>query len=128
MVDPQVVNESDVEPEWRSDPVRGTFGFHTLTGGVRPAPGLSAGVAVMETEGWVGPHRHEQAETYYVLEGRGVLTVDQQDHELRPGSVAYIPGGSEHAVRNEGTGRLRVFYVFAAALFEDVDYRFADEP
>jgi quercetin dioxygenase-like cupin family protein len=126
MVEPQVVLESDVEAQSLEDPVRGSFRFRTLTGGSSPAPGLSAGVAVLEAGGWVGRHRHEPAETYYVLEGRGVLTVGQQDHQLRPGSVAYIPGNREHALRNEGAGRLRVFYVFAATRFEEVEYDFVD--
>jgi quercetin dioxygenase-like cupin family protein len=127
MAEPHVVLENDVEPQGWSDPVRGVFRFQTLTGDGIPTPGLSAGVAVLEAGGWVGRHRHEPAETYYVLEGRGVLTVDREDHQLRPGSVAYIPGDREHALRNDGAGRLRVFYVFAAARFEDVEYHFTDE-
>jgi mannose-6-phosphate isomerase-like protein (cupin superfamily) len=127
MAEPQVVMEGEVEPRSWSDPVRGTFSFSTLTGGERPAPGLSAGIAVMEPGGWIGLHRHEPAETYYVLEGRGVLTLDKQDLRLEPGSVVYIPGDREHAVRNDGEGRLRVFYVFSAARFDDVEYRFTDE-
>jgi quercetin dioxygenase-like cupin family protein len=127
MAEPQVVLESDVEPRSWADPVRGTVTFQTLTGDAQPTPGLSSGVAVLESGGWLGRHRHAPPETYYVLEGHGVLTVDQQEHRLGPGSVAYIPSDSEHSVRNDGPGRLRVFYVFAAARFDEVEYVFTDE-
>jgi quercetin dioxygenase-like cupin family protein len=127
MVEPQIVLESDVEPEHWSDPVRGTLSFRTLANGSTPAPGLTAGVAVMQAGGWLGRHRHDPAETYYVLEGEGVLTLDGEDHHLTPGAVVFIPGDSEHGVRHVGEGPLRVFYVLAAGSFEDVEYRFSEQ-
>lgn len=127
MPETHVVLETEVSPEVWSDAVRGILSFRTLTAGAATATGLCAGVAVLESGGWLGLHRHEPAETYYVLEGVGVLTIDGQQHALAPGAAAYIPGGAEHAVRNAGSGELRFFYVLAAGSFDDVVYDFVEE-
>ncbi len=36
-----------------------------------------------------------QEEVYYVISGRATLTIEDQPHELRPGSVAYVPSGTK---------------------------------
>jgi quercetin dioxygenase-like cupin family protein len=38
-------------------------------------------------------------EVYYVLSGNGTITLDGQTSGLRPGSVAVIPAGVEHALQ-----------------------------
>lgn len=48
------------------------------------------------------PHFHQGFdEVYYILSGIGVLTIDEQEHELRPGSVAVIPAETVHALRGK---------------------------
>ncbi len=37
-------------------------------------------------------------EVYYVLSGRGTLAIGDDEHELRPGSVAVIPRGLRHSL------------------------------
>jgi mannose-6-phosphate isomerase-like protein (cupin superfamily) len=70
------------------------------------------------------PHRHAQPEVYYVLSGIGVVTVDGNQHPVRPGTTLFIPGDSEHGVRNTGTEVLRLLYVFAVDSFDEVQYVF----
>ncbi|MGZ4481105.1 MAG: cupin domain-containing protein [Gaiellales bacterium] len=36
-----------------------------------------------------------QEEVYYVISGRATLTIDGQEHQLRAGSVAYVPSGTK---------------------------------
>jgi mannose-6-phosphate isomerase-like protein (cupin superfamily) len=122
--DAQVVSEDDVDLERWSDPVRGDVGFRTLFGGAVRTGDFTAGVTVLEVGGWLGHHRHEPAELYYVTSGEGTLSVDGREHEVRAGSAVYIPGGSEHAIRNTGGDLLRFFYVFAVGSFEEIEYRF----
>ncbi len=122
MPEPTVVHEADVAAEHWSDAVRGVLSFRTL--GVAQATGLSAGTAVIGPGGWLGLHRHAPAETYYVLEGEGLLTLEGQEHALTPGVVVHVPGGAEHGVRQLGSAELRFFYVFAAGSFDDVEYAF----
>ena len=125
MTGARVTHESDVDQERWSDPVRGDVGFRTFFG----APGtttrdLTAGVAELEPAGWLGHHRHAPSEVYYVIEGEGVLTIDGSEHPVTAGTAVYVPGDSEHGIRNTGAGVLRFFYAFAVGSFEDVEYRF----
>ena len=44
-------------------------------------------------------HLHEgYHEVYYVLAGTGTITLGQETHPLRPGSVAVIPAGVLHSL------------------------------
>jgi len=42
-----------------------------------------------------GPH--DEDEVYYVLEGRGRLRVDGEEHEVAPGKLLYVRATSEHS-------------------------------
>ena len=45
------------------------------------------------------PHVHTgYDEVYYLLSGTGTITLDQQTHPLRPGTVAVIPAGVPHSL------------------------------
>jgi quercetin dioxygenase-like cupin family protein len=122
-----VMQDSDVALDRWSDPVRGRVGFRTLLGGpaTRTAD-FTAGVTELEPDGWLGRHRHSPSEVYYVLEGEGTLTIDGATHVVSAGTTVYIPGDSEHGIRNTGTGRLRFFYAFGVGSFDQIEYRFSD--
>lgn len=125
----RTVRASDVEAEHWADPVRGEIAFRTLFSADRTSTGgLTAGVAELPPGGWLGSHRHPPAEIYHVLEGDGVVTLDGQERPVGAGTAVFIPGGSEHAVRNTGTTTLSIFYVLAVDAMGDVGYRFAAGP
>jgi len=45
-------------------------------------------------------HYHERTdEFYYVIDGHGTLTLDDEEVELHPGVVVYIPRGVRHRAR-----------------------------
>ena len=127
MVEPQVVDEADVEPERWSDPVRGEVGFRTLLGAAGDDGDFTAGVAHLEGGGWLGHHRHDPAELYFVLSGAGAVMIDGEEQAVVAGTAVCIPGGREHGIRNTGTAPLRFFYAFAVGSFDEVEYRFTAE-
>ena len=123
----RVVREDDVERATWSDPVRGEVGFRTLFGADVRTPDFTVGVTELEVGGWLGHHRHEPSEIYYVLSGEGTLSIDGKDHPVRTRTAAYIPSNSEHGIRNTGNEQLRFFYVFAVGSFEEIEYSFTAE-
>ena len=123
-----VIHALEVETETWSDTVRGDVSFRTVTGDRRSAPELTAGVSELAPGGWLGHHRHDPAELYYVIEGNGLLTLAGEEHPVAAGSVAYIPGNIGHGIRNTGTGALRFFFVFPVGSMADVEYRFSHDP
>jgi mannose-6-phosphate isomerase-like protein (cupin superfamily) len=124
MSDPLVVNESDADPVTWSDPVRGDVCFRTLFGGPATRTDFTAGVTSLDAGGWLGHHRHEPSEIYYVLGGVGLLTIDGEEHVVDAGTAVFVPSNSEHGIRNTGREPLRFFYVFAVGAFEAIEYDF----
>ena len=53
------------------------------------------------------PHTHGgQDKVYYVIEGRGVFKVGDEERELGPGEIALEPAGQNHGVFNRSQQRL----------------------
>jgi quercetin dioxygenase-like cupin family protein len=72
--------------------------------------------AVLEPAAWAHavdidgakPHFHKVAtELYYVLEGRGSVTVDGVEHEVWKGSLVHIPPGAVHSA----VGKMRILVI-----------------
>ena len=60
---------------------------------------------------FVQEHVHRiQEQIYYVIEGEGVLTLNEQKHLMRPHDYVYVPPGVHHSFTNSGLGGL-VFLV-----------------
>lgn len=55
-------------------------------------------------------HYLEQVEVYYILEGRGLMHIDDETAEVRPGDAVYIPARASQWIENPGESEL----VFAA--------------
>ena len=127
MSDALVLSESNVPSEAWSDGIRGEVAFRTIFGAQPTTPEFTAGVADLAPGGWLGHHRHEPAELYYVLSGEGTLTIEGEHYALGAGTAAYIPSNSQHGVRNTGAGHLRFFYAFGVGSFDQIEYRFAAE-
>lgn len=68
---------------------------------------------------YVGEHVHRvQEQVYYVLEGQGVLTLDDAPHLLHPHDYVYIPPGIRHSFTNTGLSGL-VFLVITTPVSDD---------
>lgn len=84
------------------------------------APGQfgSASMAITLVEGDPGSeqpmHGHPNAEQVYVIvAGNGVMRVDDEEQEVGPGTLVFIPPGAKHAIRN--VGRTPLTYVSATS-------------
>jgi mannose-6-phosphate isomerase-like protein (cupin superfamily) len=48
------------------------------------------------------PHRLTTSEVYYILEGRGVVYIDNEEAAVGPGQTVYIPPRAVQYIRNTG--------------------------
>jgi len=122
-----VVARADDRPrESWSNPERGNVSWFTLfSSGMTPTTAMIAGLMEVPPNGGVlKPHRHRQAEIYFVQEGTGSLTIDGVETTITAGAAAFIPGDAEHSVSNASATLLKIFYVFPTDSFDDVVYRF----
>jgi mannose-6-phosphate isomerase-like protein (cupin superfamily) len=124
---PFVIHEDSCEFEGWDDIAPSSLRWRTLISGDRtPTDSLTMGVAELEAGKSTSfrPHKHAQAEVYYILSGEGTVTISGTEHMVRPGTAVFVPGGAEHGVRNTGAHLLRLLYVFPAQSFADVKYEF----
>jgi mannose-6-phosphate isomerase-like protein (cupin superfamily) len=59
-------------------------------------PSLSMGLYALPAGG-VDPQKpHTEDEVYYIISGRGVIRVDQEDREVTAGSLVFVKAGVDH--------------------------------
>ena len=51
----------------------------------------------------IGYHEQKEDEIYYVLSGRGVMTLDGKEHEVGPGTAILTRPGSSHGLKQVGS-------------------------
>jgi len=95
---------------------------------VRLPPALFDGAAsVIETAHapGAGPplHRHREAETFRVLQGRYLMQRGTQQFEVGEGEVVHVPGGMPHAFVNIGDGEARQLVLISPGMQADVFFR-----
>ncbi len=72
---------------------------------------------------YVQEHVHKiQEQIYYVLEGEGILTLDEARHLMRPHDYVYVPPGVRHSFTNTGTAGL-VFLVITTPADDEEEMR-----
>jgi len=77
-------------------------------------PDLSAGLYVLE-QGALDPQSpHTEDELYYVVAGRGVVTVGDEARTVTAGSLVFVPASVPHRF-GEVVERLEILVVFGPA-------------
>lgn len=53
------------------------------------------------------PHRLKTSEVYYILEGKGIMHVDDESSKVYSGQAIYIPPNSTQYIENAGSSDLK---------------------
>lgn len=64
-------------------------------------------VIELEPGGNTPHHTHWFEHQNYVIEGKGSVTIGDDDHTIRAGDVIFVPGGVRHQYRNTGNTPLK---------------------
>jgi len=81
--------------------------------GAGGAKHLTTTLVEMEPGGVQRVHSHEPEQTYYVLDGSGVMTVGSEQRQVSAGDCVFFPSFSPHGLENTGGTVLR--YLSAAS-------------
>ena len=124
---PFVVHPDELPVERWNDQALDGVTWRTLVSSDRaPTDSMTVGVAEIEPSRdlRVSLHRHGPAETYVIVTGEGVVSIEGVDHRVRQGSTVFIPANAWHGVLNTSSDVMRLIYVFAVDSFADVIYEF----
>ncbi|MDE0020107.1 MAG: cupin domain-containing protein [Candidatus Poribacteria bacterium] len=57
------------------------------------------------------PHKHAEEEIIYVLDGRGIVQLDDERTEVEPNAAVFIPSWVFHGIESAGDGPLRYMVI-----------------
>jgi len=55
------------------------------------------------------PHEHDEEETFFIIQGAGVMSIDGEAEDVTAGDVIYLPRHSRHTLRNSSATDQLVF-------------------
>jgi mannose-6-phosphate isomerase-like protein (cupin superfamily) len=59
--------------------------------------------SALEPGAGIGYHEQKEDEVYYVLSGKGVMTLDDKPHDVGPGTAILTRPGSSHGLKQVGS-------------------------
>jgi mannose-6-phosphate isomerase-like protein (cupin superfamily) len=65
-------------------------------------------------------HKHEPEQCYYIIRGKGLMIIENEQEFVNPGDAIYIPSNKKHGIKNAGNEVLE--YLTANAPAFDLDY------
>lgn len=74
---------------------------------------ICQGFVVIYKNGGIPEHAHENIETYTILKGKGVMTVDGEKQNVKEGDYIFIPSGKKHALENTGEDDMHMMFVYS---------------
>ena len=67
---------------------------------------------VLKPGAGIGYHQQHEDEVYYVLSGRGVMTLDEKPYDVTPGTAILTRTGSSHGLKQIGAEDLVVIITY----------------
>ena len=104
------VIRKDGVPRYKRDNITSALLVSSLT---TDAKNLTVTIVEMEPEGIQRIHSHEQEQMYYILEGKGEITVGNETREVQKDDCIFFQSKSPHGLKNTGNTILR--YLSAAS-------------
>ena len=102
-----VANEKDVQAIVMESPEVKNAAMKTLISPKEGWDGYVMRVVELDEYGYSPKHTHDWPHVNFIIEGKGSLHIDGKDNPLEAGSYAYVPAGSLHQYKNEGSGKFR---------------------
>ncbi|MGE4544706.1 MAG: cupin domain-containing protein [Pedobacter sp.] len=80
-------------------------------------PALSLHRGRIEAGGEILPHTHEgQTETFYILGGEAICTINGVEHHFGAGCCVVAPSGVQHSLKNIGDEPVDLLAIFTPPL------------
>ena len=83
---------------------------------------LTTSLVEMNPGGEQHIHNHENEQCYFIIEGRGIMTVGDDEKRVNKGDCIFIPSDEPHGLVNDG-GKSLIYYSCASPSFISRDLR-----
>jgi mannose-6-phosphate isomerase-like protein (cupin superfamily) len=97
-------------PRYKRDNITSYLLVSEITGGSK---NLTITLVEMEPGGVQHLHSHMPEQMYYILEGKGLMTIDSEQQVIEAGDCVFFSSFSEHSLKNIENSILR--YLSAAS-------------
>lgn len=77
------------------------------------------GYVEIDVDGSIPIHDHETVESYTILEGRGIFSQQGEETVLEAGDFVFIEPWQKHGIKNAGSGKLKLMFVYAPQIIVD---------
>lgn len=77
------------------------------------------GYVVIYPGGYIPEHEHVTVESYTILQGSGIMTVDGESQPITAGELVYMESGKSHGLRNTGDTDMHMMFVYAPKMVVD---------
>ena len=72
----------------------------------------------VDTDGFIPTHVHQiETETVWIMSGRSMITVGEQDHTIESGAGITIPEGMPHSLNNIGNKPIELLAIHTPPVF-----------
>lgn len=66
-------------------------------------------------------HHHEPEQCYYIISGKGLMIIENEQVHVNPGDAIHIPSNKKHGIKNVGSETLEYLTSNAPAFVEDYE-------
>ncbi len=66
-------------------------------------------------------HSHSPEQCYYIIQGRGLMTIEEEAREVTAGMAVYIPSNKRHGIQNTGDDVLEYLTANSPPFSEDYE-------
>lgn len=71
--------------------------------------------SIIPKDSSIGLHKHgDNEEMYFIIEGRGIMTVDKEEREVKSGDLILNKAGGTHGLRNPFFEDLKILVIEVA--------------
>ena len=104
------IMKRNISPRYKRDNIES---FLLISSKTTDSKNLSITLVEMGIKGIQKIHSHKPEQIYYILEGEGTMTVNNEEKKVIPGDCIFIPSNSNHGLVN--TGNKKLIYLSAAS-------------
>ena len=77
-----------------------------------PVEKITSGICEVPPNSVMKPHKHEQEELIFILDGYGYVIIDGNKESISEGSLVHFPSSKEHLTCNESNDVMRFIFMF----------------